>query len=67
MRYLLLYDGKKEGLGNYLHYLRLSKREETLYAEFWDADEETYETQELAVSIEEIRRIRDFLNTILED
>ena len=43
-------------------------KEEALYAEFWNNEggKPTYETLELAVDLEEIIKIRDFLNGKIE-
>ena len=46
-----------------------NKHEETLYAEYVSNDEgkTSYDTIELAVNKEELIKIRDFINTILEE
>ena len=54
----------------FLQILVGNTHEETLYSEFQSIDEETgkitYDTHELAVHVDEIIKIRDYLNKLIE-
>ena len=71
VKYFITDDSKQDGFDdqNYRQYLRYSKMEETLYAEFacYEDGKPTFDTLELATDLEGIRKIRDWLTHCLNN